>query len=542
MTRLPEFQSLLDVFEHAVVNYDGLTCLDFQGYSLTYKQVSQYVNGVASGLTKIGVQAGDHVGLCLPNTPYSVVCYYAILKLGAVVVNYNPLYSEQETKAQFIDSETSYMISVDLKITADKLVPLLDEPNLKGLILFPFSAVLPTIKSYLFRRFKKDLIAELPSDLKLFSGAAMWKKVSEFEGVRGLNANRLAVLQYTGGTTGSPKGAMLSHFNLGKNVSQCVAWLEGFEPGEDCFLCVIPLFHIFAMTAIMNVSLAIGAKIVLMPRFEIKQLFEVFRKHKITGFPGIPPLYTAILESSGLNPKHFRHLKHPFSGGAPLSVELRKKFYEKTGVRIYEGYGLSETAPVLTIHPRTVSYKEGSIGPPVEGTKLSIRSLEASHDPLPIGQIGEIWAKGPQVMLGYWKKPMETSEVLVDGWFRTGDLGYCDSEGYYYITDRVKDVIFVNGYNVYPRNIEETLMTHPAVLEVVVIGIVDGKRGEIPKAFVRKHAGHEHVSEAELIAHCKDQLSRFAVPRQIEFRDELPKTLVGKLSKKALREEEAINL
>ena len=542
MPRLPEFQSLLDVFEHAVVNYERLPCLDFQGYTLTFKQMSQYVNGVASGLKKIGVQAGDHVGLCLPNTPYSVVCYYAILKLGAVVVNYNPLYSEQEIQAQFIDSETSYMISVDLEITANKLISLLDEPNLKGLILFPFSAVLPTIKSYLFRRFKKDLIAELPSDPKLFSGTTMWNKVNEFEGVRGLSANRLAVLQYTGGTTGSPKGAMLSHFNLGTNVSQCIEWLEGFEPGEDSFLCVIPLFHIFAMTAIMNVSLAIGAKIILMPRFEIKQLFEVFRKHKITGFPGIPPLYTAILESSGLNPKHFRHLKHPFSGGAPLSVELRKKFYEKTGVRIYEGYGLSETSPVLTIHPRTVSYKEGSIGSPVQGTQLSIRSLGAPHAALPVGQIGEIWAKGPQIMLGYWKKPMETSEVLVGGWLRTGDLGYCDSEGYYYITDRVKDVIFVNGYNVYPRNIEEVLMTHPAVLEVVVIGIIDEKRGEIPKAFVRKHAGHEHVAEAELIAHCKDQLSRFAVPRQIEFRNELPKTLVGKLSKKALREEEAINL
>ncbi len=353
-----------------------------------------------------------------------------------------------------------------------------------------------------------------------------------------LDVNGVAALQYTGGTTGTPKGAMLTHVNLSANVQQAEAWVPGLvRYGEERFLCVIPFFHSFAMTGLMNFAIKLGAQMIMLPRFELKQALQLIDESKPTVMMGVPTLFNALAKAPDIKKHDLSSLKFCVSGGAPLPLEVKRDFERVSGCKLVEGYGLSETSPVTHLNPIFGAAKEGSIGLPVPGTIMSLRELGASEREVARGQKGEICLKGPQVMKGYWNKPRETADVFIGGFFRTGDVAYMDEDGFTYIVDRIKDLILCSGFNVYPRRIEEAIYEHPAVDEVTVIGIPDPYRGEAPKAFVKLRQGQQMTAE-ELIEFLSARISKIELPTEIVFREELPRTLIGKLSKKELIAEE----
>ncbi|MGH7126467.1 MAG: AMP-binding protein, partial [Stellaceae bacterium] len=348
----------------------------------------------------------------------------------------------------------------------------------------------------------------------------------------------IAVLQYTGGTTGTPKGAMLSHANLVANVRQCLAWFPEFKPGEERTLAVLPFFHVFAMTVVMNLSLAAGAEIVLLPRFDLKELLKTIHHRRPTSFPGVPTLFTAINSAKHLERYDLTSIRSCISGGAPLPVEVKARFEALTGCTLVEGYGLSETSPVVACNPLKGVNKPGSVGPPMPGTVIDIVSVDDPIRVMGIGERGEVRVRGPQVMLGYWAQPEATADVLRDGGIRTGDIGYLDDDGYLFLVDRIKDVIIAGGFKIYPRMVEEAIFQHPQVRECIVIGVPDRYRGQTVKAFVVLRDG-EHLKAEELTEFLKDRLSPIEMPKLIEFREGLPRTLIGKPSKRALEQEEA---
>jgi long-chain acyl-CoA synthetase len=346
----------------------------------------------------------------------------------------------------------------------------------------------------------------------------------------------VAVLQYTGGTTGVPKGAMLTHSNLSINQQQADLWEPGVEKGTERIMAILPFFHVFAMTTIMNRGIANAAMMILLPRFDVAMALKIIRETKPTIMPGVPTLFNALRNYPKLKPEDLKSLRSGVSGGAPLPVELKRNFEKEAGVIIVEGYGLSETSPIATCNPLEGPVKEGSIGLPVPRTQISLRSLDDPAQEVPLGEKGEICIAGPQVMKGYWNKPQETEAVFVGEFFRTGDVAVMDEDGFIYIVDRIKDLILCSGYNVYPRRIEEAIYQYPAVEEVSVIGIPDEYRGEAPKAFIKLREG-QSATESEILKFLEPKLSKIEMPAEIEFRDALPKTMIGKLSKKELRAE-----
>jgi long-chain acyl-CoA synthetase len=348
----------------------------------------------------------------------------------------------------------------------------------------------------------------------------------------------VAVLQYTGGTTGTPKGAMLTHANLTANTAQVLAWAIDLQPGKESILGALPLFHVFAMTVVMNVGVAMAAKMILMPRFQLVQALKLLHREKPTMLPAVPTIFTAMLNYPDFKSYDLSSLRFCISGGAPLPLEIKQKFEAVSGSKVVEGYGLSEASPVLTCNPIEGTPVPGSIGPPLPGTLISLRDIDDPTKEVPQGERGELCAKGPQIMKGYWKKPAETEKQFVDGFLRTGDVAIMDERGFLSIVDRMKDLIICSGYNVYPRRVEEAVYEHPAVEEVTVIGIPDAYRGEAPKAFIKLKAGMT-ATKADILKHLESKLSKIEMPSQIEFRDSLPKTIIGKLSKTELVAEEA---
>jgi long-chain acyl-CoA synthetase len=348
----------------------------------------------------------------------------------------------------------------------------------------------------------------------------------------------VAVLQYTGGTTGTPKGAMLTHANAYINVQQVVAWAPGLEEGNERILGILPFFHVFAMTVVMNFSVARAALMILMPRFVLNDAMKLIDKGKPTCMPGVPTLFNAIMSHPKLDSYDLSSLKFCISGGAPLPLEVKQRFERLTGCKLVEGYGLSEASPVVTCNPIDGPVKENSIGLPLPGTTVSLRAIEDPTKEVPLGEKGEICVLGPQVMRGYWQKPEETAHQFVGPFLRTGDVARMDEDGFIFIEDRIKDLIISSGYNVYPRRIEEAIYTHAAVAEVTVIGIKDRLRGEAPKAFIRLKPGAK-ADRQDILRHLEPKISRLEMPAEIEFRETLPKTLIGKLSKKELKAEEA---
>tara|TARA_R110001583_G_scaffold161391_1_gene313406 strand:+ start:127078 stop:128778 length:1701 start_codon:yes stop_codon:yes gene_type:complete len=528
-----------EIFDAAAERFAKRPCLDFLGRIYEYQDIAEQIDRVAEGFHQLGVRKGDKVGLCLPNTPYYVICYYAVLKCGGVVVNFNPLYAKREIAYQIEDSGCRIMVTLNLKQIYPKVAACLDETCLKRIVVCEMSDILSPVKSVLFNLFKRSELAEVPKDLRhiAFSRLTNCKPISFVTDVK---VDDLAVLQYTGGTTGRPKGAMLTHGNLSANVDQLTRWMPDANPGHEVTLCVLPFFHVFAMTVALNTSINLGAELVLHPRFELDALLKTLDRKNVTIFPGVPTIYTAINNSPETLKHDLSSVRCCISGGAPLPVEVKHRFEEITGAKVVEGYGLTEASPVCTCNPVKGLNKEGSIGIPMPGSDIQIRSLDRPDQIMPVGEKGEVCVKGPQVMPGYWQNKDATDATFIDGWLKTGDVGYADEDGYTFLVDRLKDIILCSGYNVYPRAIEEAFYLHDQIAEVTVIGLPDPYRGQAPKAFVRLKDGVTGVTSEDLRAFLDDKISRIEMPREIEIREELPKTMVGKLSKKELVEEERL--
>ncbi|MGH1405623.1 MAG: long-chain-fatty-acid--CoA ligase [Rhodomicrobiaceae bacterium] len=531
----PHFQLL----DQSVSTYSSLTCTSFLGKDITYQEIGTRVNKLAAALQEMGIGKGDKVGLFLPNSPTYVCFYFAILKTGATVVNYNPLYTVEELSFQVTNSETSLMVTLDLGLLFDKCETLMVNNVLSRTIVASFPSLLPPVKSLLFKLFKGKDLAKISASSqvdKCIFEEDLLETNATLSPVEITPETDIAVLQYTGGTTGRPKGAMLTHKNISIQTEQIMRACLTLRRGEEVTMGILPFFHVFAMTVVLNLGIGIGARLLLMPKFEMKDALKLMLKERPTLMPGVPTLFNALCNLDKAPIEELKHLRLCISGGAPLPPDLIDEFAQICPATLVEGYGLSETSPVLTCNPPTGVMKPGSIGIPLPNTIISIRSLEDPSIEMPLGEKGEICATGPQVMPGYWNAKEETDNVFVGEFFRTGDIGYIDEDGYTFIVDRLKDLIISSGYNIYPRHVEDAIYKHEAVEEVTVIGVPDDYKGEAPKAFVKLKEGRS-LSSDELMAFLKDKLTKIELPEDIEFREELPKTMVGKLSKKELRDD-----
>jgi long-chain acyl-CoA synthetase len=526
------------LLDEAVRRFPHSPALDFLGKQTSYEDLVRQVDAAAQGLQRLGIKKGDRVAICLPNTPYYVICYYAILKIGGIVVNLSPLYVERELKHLLDDSGAIMLVTLDLNLLTRKLLPLLDQTHLKRVIVCSMLDILSLPKRLGFLLTKRKELTNLPPDDRIIrfadlcrgSGAPIPATIDPRED--------LAVLQYTGGTTGIPKAAMLTHANLTANCDQSARLIANdIEPGHCSVMVLLPLFHVFAMTVAMNMAIGFAAEMILLPRYDKELLRRTIKRKKPTLFPGVPTIYTNINEAAAHEDWALSSIRHCASGGAPLPMDVRQRFEALSGGSLMEGYGLSETSPTVSSN-RKGAVRDGSIGQPIPGTIVEIRSLDDPGKILGVGEKGEVCVKGPQVMKGYWNRPDETANVFIGDSLRTGDVGYIDEDGFIFLVDRIKDLILSGGYNVYPRMVEEALYEHPAIEEAIVIGIKDPIRGQVPKAFVKLRQGHS-ASLAQLQEFLLERLSPIERPKQIEFRDSLPKTPVGKLSKKELLAEEA---
>ena len=524
---------LSELFDEAAVRFAARPCLDFLGRRYTYAEVGALVNRAAKGFAALGVKPGVKVGLCLPNTPTYVIAYFGILKAGGTVVNYNPLYVERELEHQIEDSGTEIMVTLDLKQIYPRVEAMLRRTRLKTVVVCRMASILPPVKSVLFRVLKRSELAAIPNDSRHMDFDALLANDGVFQPAAIDPQRDVAVLQYTGGTTGVPKGAMLTHANLMANTRQVLAWFPDIALGQERMMAVLPFFHVFAMTVVLNLGLAAGAELIMVPRFEAVQVLKTIARRKPTLLPGVPTMYKALLSHPDVARYPMTSVKYCISGGAPLPMELKRQFEDATGCVLVEGYGLSEASPVCACNPLTGENKEGSIGLPLPGVTFEIRALDDPARVLPPGEKGQVALSGPNVMAGYWGRPDETARTIVDGFLFTGDVGIMDEEGYVFLLDRLKDLIICGGYNVYPRVIEEAIYQHPDVIAACVIGVPDDYRGQSPKAFVQLKPGATMTAE-QMKDFLRDKVSRIEMPKFIEFRAELPKTAVGKLSKKEL--------
>jgi len=504
--------------DDAVAGYPEAVAAVFFGTELTYRLLGNMVDKMAGVLAGMGVKKGDRVAIMLPNCPQLVVSYYGVLKAGAVVVMTNPMYMEKEITHQLNDAGAETIIVLDLLYSRVQNVR--ESTALKNVIvvsLFPGTSVPDNTIGF------DELINQAepePPQVKIEP------KVDP------------ALLQYTGGTTGVAKGAMLTHYNLVVNTIQCKEVTGGnFQPGEEKILEVVPLFHVYGMTAGMNLAVAVAGAQILIPRFEIDWVLQAINDCRPTIFPGAPTIYIAVLNHPKVGEYDISSIKFCISGSASLPVEVAAQFEKLTGGKLVEGYGLTEASPVVAVNPLFGVRKPGSIGQPVPDTDCCIVDLETGEKELPAGETGELIVRGPQVMKGYWNMPEETALTLRNGWLYTGDIARMDEDGYIFIVDRKKDLIIAGGFNIYPRDVEEVLYEHPGVAEAAVIGVPDEYRGETVKAFIVLKEG-ETADAGEIMAFCRERLAAYKVPRIVEFREQLPKTIIGKVLRRVLMEEE----
>ena len=509
---------------------------DFLGRRTTWAEAAAAAARIAAGLQRLGLKQGDRIGLLLPNCPAYPLLFFGALQVGLTVVNFNPLYTKRELEHQARDAGISLIATLDLQATYPKAAALLAAGVTQRIVICPFDAMLPASKRTLFRMLKRRDRAQPPRD-----GAHIWLDDLAAPGpaptpVAIDPARDVAVLQYTGGTSGVPKGAMLSHANLYANTVQGLMWFKDTRPGEERMMAALPFFHVFAMTTVLLFSVMAGAEIIMLPRFELKSAVRAIARRKPTFMPGVPTMFNSIAGFKGR--ADLTSIRFCISGGAPLPPEVKARFEARTGCVVVEGYGLTETSPCVICNPPGGLNKTGSIGIPMPGTEAELRDPKDPMRRIPQGERGELCLRGPQVMLGYWNRPNDTAAVTTpDGLLRTADIAVMDAQGYFSIVDRIKDLILAGGYNVYPRIVEDAVYQHPAVAECTVIGIPDAYRGETVKAFVVRKPGADLTAEA-LLLFLKDHISPIEMPKHVEFRDTLPRTLIGKLSKKELVEEE----
>lgn len=514
-----------------------LPALYFMGKKIRYGQLMEACYRFANGLRRLGVKKGERVAIMLPNCPQSVIAYYGALLAGAVVVQTNPLYMERELEHQLVDSGAVAIVTLDLLYR--RVGAVMPRTNLRHMLVSSLKEYLPFPKNILYpikaKRDGADLSVPWSDSVQSFQTLlASSSAIPVMEEVNA--AEDVALLQYTGGTTGLSKGVMLTHLNLIANTLQTAHWFYRAADGQEIYLAALPFFHVFGMTVLMNQAVVRSGLMVLVPKFEAGEILNLISKLKPTVFPGAPTMYIALINHPDIRKHDLSSINVCISGSAPLPLEVQERFEELTGGRLIEGYGLTEASPVTHANPIWGKRKIGSIGVPFPDTEAKVVN-PATGEHADIGEIGELIVKGPQVMKGYWNRPHESEAVLKDGWLNTGDMARMDEEGYFSIVDRKKDIIIAGGFNIYPREIEEVLYEHPAVKEAVVIGIPDPYRGETVKAFVIVRDG-EILREEELNTWCRDRLAAFKVPRRYEFRTQLPKTMVGKVLRRRLLEEE----
>ncbi|MFA9557622.1 AMP-binding protein [Evansella sp. AB-rgal1] len=530
-------KSLVSFLEDAYKKRPDNHAIVFMGQRLTYRELYESTVKLANGLRQLGMKSGERVSIMLPNCPQAVISYYAVLMAGGIVVQTNPLYVERELEHQLNDSGATFIIALDWVFPRVEKVR--HATNLKKILVTSLKDYLPFPKNLFFPLVskKRGMNTKVPYSDEVLSWMKVMNEAPNEPIEMATDPDDVAILQYTGGTTGVAKGVMLTHKNLVANVLQCTHWIFKVEYGEEKFLGMVPFFHVYGMTVVMNACISLASTMVLLPKFDVKDALKAIDKEKPTIFPGAPTMYIGLLNHPDIGKYDLSSIKACISGSAPLPVEVQQQFEKVTNGILVEGYGLTESSPVT--HCNLVWGGErvsGSIGLPWPDTDVKIVSLETSEE-VGVGAIGEIAIKGPQVMKGYWNRPEDTEETLRDGWLFTGDMGYMDEKGHFYIADRKKDMIIAGGYNIYPREVEEVLFEHPAVLECVILGIPDPYRGETVKAYIVFKDGME-VSEKELDAYCREKLAAYKVPKLYEFREDLPKTLVGKVLRRALRDEE----
>lgn len=531
-------ETLSEVFAASLRRFGPRPAMDFLGAKWSYAELGDAVARCAEGFLRLGVAPGDRVGICLPNCPWFVIAYHGALRAGAVVVAFSPLDVEEGLAAKARDAGVEVLVSLDLDPILPRALGLLRDASVpvKRVVVARFAQALPTAKAIAFRVLRRSSIAAVPrGDDRVVAFAHLLASPPLPNPVPRAPED-LAALQYTGGTTGSPKGAMLSHANLCANLRQVNAWNPGLRDGEERTLAIIPFFHIFAMTVALNSALAKGGEIVMLPRFDWPMARAALRRTRPTVLPGVPTLFRALMDN-GAAADDLRSVRACISGGAPLPAKLREDFERLAGCTLVEGYGLTEASPVCFCNPFAGENRSGTIGLPLPAVRAEIRALDDPARPAPPGERGELCVAGPNVMKGYWNRPDATAEAFTaDGMLRTGDVAVMDADGYVTLVDRIKDLILCSGFNVYPRNIEEAIHRHPAVAAATVVGMPDDYQGEAPAAFVQLKPG-AHATPEELAEFLRDKLSALELPRRIELRDELPRTAVGKLSKKELRAE-----
>ncbi|UIJ39369.1 long-chain fatty acid--CoA ligase [Desulfobaculum bizertense] len=510
----------------------------FKNWSITYKKLLHKSEVLAANFRNLGIQPGDRVSIMLPNLPQTILSYWGALKAGAIVVMTNPLYMETELIHQLNDAECDTMIVLDH--LWPKIEAVRDKLPVKRFIIVRISDCLsfPLNFLYGFNAKKKKLFTDVPYEQKnIIRWKDLLKGKERYSRPPTDPKEDLALLQYTGGTTGISKGVMITHQNMTANVQQCHQILHAIGNKHETFVAVMPYFHIYGLTTCLNLPTSIGATMVPMPRFDPAELLGTLKKRKVSIFPGAPAIYSALLLQKHVSPSDFTSVRYCVSGSAPIPVEILEQFKAITHADIIEGYGLTEASPVTHLNPLVGTKKNGSIGLPFPSTDARIVDMEVGELTLAPGKAGELVLRGPQVMRGYWKRPDETANAVRNGWLYTGDIATMDEEGYFYIVDRKKDLIITSGYNVYPREIDEVLYEHPKIKDAVAVGIPHPARGEIIKVYVVLHSG-EKMSGSDVISWCRKKLAKYKVPRKVEFRPELPKTLVGKVLRRALRQEE----
>ena len=534
-----EYRSVQSYLDEAAAKYGSRKAVTFQNLTYTYKQLKDKAEAFAASLREHGLQTGDRVAIMMPNIPQTIIAFWGAMKAGAVVVMTNPLYMEKELTHHFSDSSPKFLIMLDL--FWNKIQPLRDRLNVGTYVVsriadglaFPLNLLQPLQAKRQHNYPHVDF-----DDKTVVTWKSMIKTRKRYTEDCPDPRNTVALLQYTGGTTGFSKGAMLSHSNLTCQLQQLIKLLQhDASRGAHCFLSILPFFHVLGLVGNVILPCAYAASTIPVPRYSPHDVLELIKKHRPSFFVGAPSVYISLMQQKDVANYDLTCIQYCISGSSPFPQAAMKQFQDMTHAKITEGFGLTEASPCVTANPLYKTQKIGSVGIPLPDTEVAIMSLEDGKTQLGDNQSGEICARGPQIMMGYWNHPEETAATLADGWLHTGDIGYRDSDGYYFIVDRKKDMAIVGGYNVFPREIDEVLHEHPKIKEAVSLSVPHKTRGEMLKAYIVVKDGAK-LSTAELAKFCREKLASYKVPRVFEFRDELPKTLVGKVLRRALREEE----
>jgi long-chain acyl-CoA synthetase len=522
-------RALSEILDTAAVDLPDRPATAFLGAELTFRQIKDRADAFAAALAGLGITKGDRVGIMLPNCPQYIVAAFAVLRLGAIIVNVNPTYTAREVLAVASDS------AMRVLVTLDRLAPLAigirDQARIEQIIV-------TSLSEYSAERAAPPHVDGTVAFTDLVAGG----RDADLPQVP-VDAGDVAVLQYTGGTTGTPKGAMLTHANIFANVVQTETWqYRSYERGAARYLIVLPFFHIYAFTVGMMTGIWIGALQIILPKYDVDQVLTAIREYRPTYFPAVPTIFVSLLNHPKVKEYGLEHVRTFNSGGAPCPVEVIERFERTIGRTLNEGYGLSETSPVTHSMPQLAPRKPGTVGLPLSDTDIKVVDIETGTRDLPIGEAGELCIAGPQVMTGYWNQPAETAAALrTDAagrvWFHTGDIARVDADGFTSIVQRKKDMIIVDGFNVYPSDVEGVIYTHPAVSLAAVVGVPDAYHGEVVKAYVVMKPGAS-ATAAELTAHCAVSLAEFKMPREIEIRDTLPLSAVGKILYRVLRDEQ----